>query len=493
MRYANVAVSLFILCIPLSQAQDAFDELESSTKKLDERQSEDSGNGFKDFMRQQKREFEDYKEKVRKEFAAFKKAHDDATSEYKSRITEVWQEPVTSSRKRWVTYDDRYRLRTEIDFEGETLRIAWPQNSREELKREGARDRLEQLLELTSKEAFQQDEVAQKVEAFGKEKLSTFETAEVDETPLIEGFLLGSSNSDAETRAALLEHFMNNAERIELSESGQSVAAWEFPLEAPASMVQVANGTKSGADVTEKPADQVDDTPENVKSREDDKSGNGTSVAEKPADPAEPGNGDGGVWQTETISRDMVERLPNSAHGFVGAINEKNAEFKLSVELILALIETESAFNPMAKSHIPAYGLMQIVPKSAGMDATEKIFGKPRVLSPSYLYHSGNNIEIGAAYFNILYYRYFEAVENSRSRLYCAIAAYNTGPGNVAKALKRGGEMKLGPATREANSMSSKEVYERLINHLPYEETVHYLRKVTNRLKKYERLAANAE
>src|SRR5690606_39614355 len=79
----------------------------------------------------------------------------------------------------------------------------------------------------------------------------------------------------------------------------------------------------------------------------------------------------------------------------------------------LPILETESAFNPMAKSPIPAFGLMQIVPSSAGQDATAKLFGKPKLLAPSYLYNAENNIRVGAAYFNILYYRYFRSEEHT--------------------------------------------------------------------------------
>lgn len=44
----------------------------------------------------------------------------------------------------------------------------------------------------------------------------------------------------------------------------------------------------------------------------------------------------------------------------------KNCErFRLNPRLVLALIYTESAFNPMAKSYADAYGLMQLIPRYA--------------------------------------------------------------------------------------------------------------------------------
>ncbi|MEQ6886998.1 murein transglycosylase domain-containing protein [Salicola sp. Rm-C-2C1-2] len=465
MKYASFLFSVVLLSASASQAQEAFDELESATSEFEQQESEGSASGFKEYKQRQQQGFQSYKQKVRKEFAAYKKAHDNAHDDYRKRITEVWHDPLVSSQKQWVKYEDDYRLRTLIDFDAEKVRISWPADSAKGLDRNGFEAKLSELLQLTTKQAFEQDEVAQKVEAFGKENLSTFETGQVDKKPVIETFLLGSESGNPGVRKKLREHFMEKAKRVEEAEHGQDVASWEFPLETPDELAP-------------------------SKSVAPDSKG---AVAESESPEATPVTEDGAIWHTRVINSKMVETLPSRVHGFINAINDKNAEFDLSAELILALIETESAFNPMAKSHIPAYGLMQIVPKSAGMDATEKVFGKARVLSPSYLYNSGNNIEIGAAYFNILYYRYFESVEDPLSRLYCAISAYNTGPGNVAKALTRGGGMRLKPAIQEANAMAPDEVYDRLMNHLPYDETVHYLRKVTDRLAKYKSRFAGAD
>jgi len=154
--------------------------------------------------------------------------------------------------------------------------------------------------------------------------------------------------------------------------------------------------------------------------------------------------------------------------------------------LVLAVIHTESDFNPMARSSAPAYGLMQIVPQSAGQDATEYLYGKPYVLSPSFLYNDDNNINIGTAYLHILYHNYLKEIRDPESRLYCAIAAYNTGAGNMARAFTNG--RNLSGAIGIINRKTPTEVYEALINRLPYAETRDYLRKVSGRLKQYQRL-----
>ena len=97
---------------------------------------------------------------------------------------------------------------------------------------------------------------------------------------------------------------------------------------------------------------------------------------------------------------------------------------------------------------------------------------------------SNKNIEVGATYLNILYYRYLRGIKNEDSRLFCTIAAYNTGAGNVAKAFT--GKRRLKSALAKINALSPQEVYDHLIEHLPYEETRKYLAKVTKRIPKYQ-------
>jgi len=166
---------------------------------------------------------------------------------------------------------------------------------------------------------------------------------------------------------------------------------------------------------------------------------------------------------------------------------EKHAKkYRLKPSLILAIIHTESSFNPLARSPVPAYGLMQIVPQTAGKDATRIIYGKPVLLSPSYLYNDRNNILIGSTYFYLLYYRYLKNIKDPVSRLYCAIAAYNTGAGNVARAFT--GTTNIRKAAKIINRMSPGQVYEILMRKLPYEETKNYLKRVSRRIRIYQNI-----
>ncbi|BDU51051.1 transglycosylase SLT domain-containing protein [Haliovirga abyssi] len=164
-------------------------------------------------------------------------------------------------------------------------------------------------------------------------------------------------------------------------------------------------------------------------------------------------------------------------------IKKYSEKEKIKESLVYAIIQSESDFNPMSTSYVPAYGLMQIVPKSAGADATKKLYGKVKILTPKELYNAPKNIEIGAAYMNVLYYRYLRKINNLESRMYCTIAAYNTGAGNVSKAFI--GNTHISRAIIKINKMSPKKVYNRLIKKLPYKETREYLKRVSIRERKW--------
>ena len=155
----------------------------------------------------------------------------------------------------------------------------------------------------------------------------------------------------------------------------------------------------------------------------------------------------------------------------------------LPPNLVFAIIHTESDFNPKARSHIPAYGLMQLVPKSGGRDAYRYLYKKDKFLKGRYLYNPQNNIELGCAYLGKLKNVYFKGINDKESAYHCIISAYNTGPGNVAKAMT--GTTKLKPTVNAVNKLSSKKVYNKLVHKLPYEETRNYLKKVTLRMPYY--------
>lgn len=179
-------------------------------------------------------------------------------------------------------------------------------------------------------------------------------------------------------------------------------------------------------------------------------------------------------------------RTLKKAREFLPLVREHSRRWGVDPALVLAIMHTESAFNPLACSHAPAYGLMQIVPRSAGKDATELVYGKPLVVTPSYLYGANNNIRLGTAYLHLLETRYLRAIQDPESRMYCVIAAYNTGVGNVARSYT--GSPDFASAAAQINRRSPKSNYEYLVANLPHRETREYLPRVVSRLPIYRAL-----
>jgi membrane-bound lytic murein transglycosylase C len=156
-------------------------------------------------------------------------------------------------------------------------------------------------------------------------------------------------------------------------------------------------------------------------------------------------------------------------------------QYKISPSLIFAIMRTESNFNPFAVSGAPAYGLMQLVPTSGGREAYRRAKGSDTTPSKEYLFNSDNNIELGSALLNVLLYKQFEDVDNTVSREYCIIAAYNTGLKNVLRTFSKD----VVAAVNQINSLEPPAVYDKLRRDLPYQETRDYIVKVTGFRKQF--------
>lgn len=156
--------------------------------------------------------------------------------------------------------------------------------------------------------------------------------------------------------------------------------------------------------------------------------------------------------------------------------------------LIFGIIYQESRFNPHAVSTAEAYGMMQLVPKSGGLEAFRKAKGEAVRPTKEYLMDPENNIELGATYLNILLFDYWmKGVENFPAREYCAISGYNTGPGNLARAFTNT-TSKLAEAQARANGMAPDELFDFLRVNLPYAETRDYLLRVAAARRHYKDL-----
>ena len=117
-------------------------------------------------------------------------------------------------------------------------------------------------------------------------------------------------------------------------------------------------------------------------------------------------NASAGIRTTRPLSRRAQEFEP--------FIVEHASAQNVRADLVRAVIQAESAFNPQARSHKGAMGLMQLMP------ATASELG---VTDP---YDPNQNIRGGVTYLKTLLLKYSHNEE-------LALAAYNAGPGAVAK------------------------------------------------------------
>jgi len=105
-------------------------------------------------------------------------------------------------------------------------------------------------------------------------------------------------------------------------------------------------------------------------------------------------------WKDKKLYAPMIKRVAKKV--------------KLSPELLHAVIQAESSYNPKAKSSAGAMGLMQLMPGTASR------YGVANAWDPS------QNLEGGARYLRDL-------LDMFKNNLKLALAAYNAGEGAVKK------------------------------------------------------------
>lgn len=178
----------------------------------------------------------------------------------------------------------------------------------------------------------------------------------------------------------------------------------------------------------------------------------------------------------------VPNHLDKRAHKYMGMVRKASKKYGIDESLILAIMQTESSFNPYAVSHSDALGLMQVVQHSAGLDVfrSKGRWGKP---SRSFLFDPESNIDTGTAYLAILYNSYLGQIANPTSRRYAVITAYNGGAGSVLRVFSSDKDQ----AFSVINSMAPGDVYQTLTTRHPAAESRRYLYKVNTAQKSYRR------
>jgi len=136
---------------------------------------------------------------------------------------------------------------------------------------------------------------------------------------------------------------------------------------------------------------------------------------------------------------------------FDQAIQQAGQNTGLDASWLLAIARQESAFNPTARSHAGALGLMQLMPDTGRL--ISRLINRP-LKQLDELYHPERNIELGSAYLKRM-------LDENQSNPVLATAAYNAGPHRVKNWL---------PSNRLDATIWAENI--------PYNETRHYVQTV---------------
>ncbi len=171
----------------------------------------------------------------------------------------------------------------------------------------------------------------------------------------------------------------------------------------------------------------------------------------------------------------VADQMQIRSYQYADIVRRASRKYDIPEDLIYAIIKTESSFNPYAVSWANAYGLMQVVPKTAGKDVFNLVKNKPGKPTPQYLFNPENNIDTGTAYLYLLKNRYLRDVRHPLSLEYSMISAYNGGTGGVLRTFNADRQR----AMNDLNRLQPNQVYWALTHRHPNAEARRYLEKVT--------------
>ena len=404
-------------------------------------------------------------------------------------MEEKWHEFKYPSKKVYVDYDEDLDSRASVDFENGVIIIEIiveeeePEVQGKEVEEQKAEaEKAKADAERARKEAERARAKAEKAKAEADEAKADAERAKAEAVKI---------KADAEKVRKVAERARAKAEEAKEKEEARIRPKEKTEEEAREKLVDKKLAKKISILMKIKTDDgkpllqgQIADKTGKAVKESDAESFAAEAVKEQPVAMKTYKAKDGKERTVYTVKVPMKsDHLNIRANQYKEEVLKQSKLFNIDPINAFAVMVPESAFKPKAKSHIPAYGLMQLVPRSGARDAYLYVYKKDIFLDGDYLYKPVNNIELGCAYLGKIRHQYFNSIKDDERAYICAIPAYNTGIGNVAKTLT--GDTKLKPASEKANSMSPEQLYYKLLKDLEHQEARDYLERVWTRKDKY--------
>lgn len=441
---------LFFLYVICSYAQVTNDDLDQTVNDFDEQQKvrTDEFDAYSDSA------FADYEA-----YVAAKKAEYDAFCE---RVKATWggDSVLESTPKIWVEYSEDYTVRNIVNFETGEVQVEVVIDDSKANDSTYVQGKLEEAVNqlLTSKGTTNEypSQITPPVPILS--------------TPVMEGLIdLSKYDSLAQPKDETIvvgDSSKSNSPPTPVISSKNNLLA-KRSKKAPAPVVK--NDTAPKPTVTKKSVATA-------------------IVEEKPKTTTRSTTSEGEKVVIYAIHLELSEEyLTNSATRYKPLITKYAKKYNVEEPLIYAIMEQESKFNQNAKSPANAYGLMQLVPTSGAIDAYNFVYNtnRKKPIEENFLLNPEHNIELGTAYLHILLNNYFGAVSAQESRRLCSIASYNTGAGNLSRAVT--GNTNYKQAIPIINGWDYQRFYNHLRSNLPAKETQDYIMKVSRNLDKYSK------
>jgi membrane-bound lytic murein transglycosylase C len=426
-RIYKLLICLLFLVLPLLFSQGAFEDYLKQQQQAQNQFFEEEEAEFKNYVASVTAEYDQYEEQQKKEFEDFKK-----------NVEQKWSNFKSPSKKEYVEYDSDLNSRASVDFERGEVTIEVIIEDEPAVQKpitKGLRKNTKKIKEIV------------------KNKNNNTKPIKNSRSTTLENSL---SKKKAMSQQKIQEKLVNVIKTKGVN--GNPILKDQL-VDKKGKSVSTRNAKKYAAQLV---------SSSTIKQK---------SYKSK----------DGKTRTVYTVKVPMKpDHISTRAKEYKKEVLKQSKRFNIDPIIAFAVMETESAFNPKAKSHIPAYGLMQLVPKSGARDAYLFVYKKDKFVGGDYLFRPSNNIELGCAYLSKIRHQYFKSIKDDEKAYICAIPAYNTGIGNVAKALT--GKTKLKPASMKANSLTPKQLYNKLHKDLKYKEARDYLERVWTKKDKYSKM-----